>query len=184
MFHIEKLIQATGYLLKRNGFKMNYLKAIKILYLADRESISRTGQSITGDFFVSMKNGPVLSKLYDLIKGSYSVQEAQNFWNTRFSIDGYDIIANFDRIPAGKLSAFEKETLNNLYEQFKDASYRDMIEYVHENCPEWEETDTSKPITMQRILECLGMSPEEIDLILDENEAFDKEEAVFAELRA
>ncbi|GHT96101.1 hypothetical protein FACS1894141_5860 [Spirochaetia bacterium] len=184
MFQLDKLIQATGYVLKRNSFKMNYLKVIKILYLADRESIICTGQSMSGDSFVNMKNGPVLSRLYDLIKNRHTKAETQNFWNTRFSTDGYDLIANFDRIPEGGLSTFEKETLTRLDDQFKEASYGEMIDYVHKACPEWEDTDTSKPIHLERILECAGMSPDEIDIILAENEAFDKEEGVFTSIGA
>lgn len=184
MFRIEKLVQVAGHLLKLNNFKMNYLKVIKILYLADRESINRTGQSITGDSFVSMKNGPVLNKLYELIKNKYNSHKMQDFWNTRFSTDGYDLIANFDRIPDGLLSSFEKKTIEGLSEQFKDTAFGDMIKYVHEICPEWEETDTSIPISIEHILECLGRTPEEIECIMAENEAFDKEEYLFSSLRA
>jgi uncharacterized phage-associated protein len=62
--NIEKLTQLVGHLLRMNAFRMNYLKAIKILYLADRESLACANQTMTGDSFVSMKNGPVLSGLY------------------------------------------------------------------------------------------------------------------------
>ena len=37
------------------------------MYLAERESLARYGEPITGDVLVSMKHGPVLSKTLDHI---------------------------------------------------------------------------------------------------------------------
>jgi len=55
--NIEKLIQTTGYILAKYNGVLNYTKLIKILYLSDRKSLSETGYSITGDSYVSMKDG-------------------------------------------------------------------------------------------------------------------------------
>jgi uncharacterized phage-associated protein len=180
---IEKLIQVTGYLLRLNGFRMSYLKAMKILYLADRESLSQANQTITEDSFVSMKHGPVLSGFYDLVKKRHRNKDMQAAWDSRFSTDGYDLIANFDRIPDGKLSVFEKQTIAGISEQFRDTPYGKMIDYVHAHCPEWEDPgETSKPIPVENILESLGRTPEEINYIMAEIEAFDQEDAAFASL--
>lgn len=39
---------------------MSYLRMLKLLYLADRESLKETGHTITGDRVVAMEHGPVL----------------------------------------------------------------------------------------------------------------------------
>ena len=39
-----------------------------MLYVADREALLTWNRPITGDKFVSMDNGPVVSLIYDLIK--------------------------------------------------------------------------------------------------------------------
>ena len=93
MFNIDKLIQACNYLVKKNNNSLNYTKLIKLLYIADKESLKRSLQTITGDTYVSMDNGPVLSKLYDLIKGQYHKELYQNLWNSRFIKDGYNLVA-------------------------------------------------------------------------------------------
>ena len=62
LFNLEKLIQACNYLLKKNNYSLNYTKLIKLLYLADKESLKGAIQTISGDTYVSMDNGPVLSK--------------------------------------------------------------------------------------------------------------------------
>src|SRR5574337_216748 len=46
---------------------MNYMKLIKLLYLADRGAFLRWGRPVSGDKYFSMRLGPVLSKVHDLI---------------------------------------------------------------------------------------------------------------------
>jgi len=47
---------------------MSYLKLIKLLYLLDREALLRGGRPVTTDRYVSMANGPVVSRIYELIR--------------------------------------------------------------------------------------------------------------------
>ena len=61
--NLSKLIQVVYYLLKKYDYFLNYTKMIKILYLVDRTSLAELGETITGDEFYAMDNGPVLSKL-------------------------------------------------------------------------------------------------------------------------
>jgi hypothetical protein len=179
---LEKLVQAVGYLLKKYNYRLNYTKLIKELYLADKDSLRAINQTITGDVYVSMKNGPVLSGLYNLIKGQYQDPNAQMFWDSRFSTDGRDLVAVADRIPEGKLSYFEKQTLDAIDDQFHAKNYGQMIDYVHDPavCPEWEDPGLSSiPIKMKDLLAGIGRTQEEIEWILEENEAFEAEEKIF-----
>ncbi|MDR2479978.1 MAG: SocA family protein [Treponema sp.] len=183
MFNIEKLIQACNYLLKKNNFSLNYTKLIKLLYLADKESLKGALQTITGDTYVSMDNGPVLSQLYDLIMGRYRKTDAQNLWNSRFIRDGYNLVAATERIPQGELSKFETRILDQIYEQFKNSGVWEMIDYVHNNCPEWKDPEGSAiAIRPNEILESIGRTPEEIEWILAETSAFEEEERAFLSL--
>ena len=183
MFNQEKLIQASNYLLKKNNFTLNYTKLIKLLYLADKESLKGALQTISGDTYVSMDNGPVLSKLYDLIMGRYRNDDVQNLWNSRFIRDGYNLIAATDRIPHSELSVYEMQVLDQIYIKFEKYSLKQMIEYVHSNCPEWKNPEGSSiPIKPNEILESIGRTPEEIEWILAETKAFEEEEQAFLSL--
>ena len=183
MFNIEKLIQACNYLIKKNNAPLNYTKLIKMLYLADKESLKGSLQTITGDTYVSMDNGPVLSKLYDLIKGRHRNEKAQNLWDSRFILNNYDLVAATERIPQNELSAFEIQILDQIHSQFKDYDVWEMINYVHNNCPEWKNPEGSAiAIQPQEILESIGKSTEEIDWILTETQAFEEEEQAFLAL--
>jgi uncharacterized phage-associated protein len=68
-FNIEKTIQAiAAFLYFHQSDEMSYLRMLKLLYLADRESLKETGRSIASDRVVAMEHGPVLSSVYELIE--------------------------------------------------------------------------------------------------------------------
>jgi uncharacterized phage-associated protein len=56
-------------LLELHGDRMEYVRLLKLLYIADREMMAEAGAPITGDRAVAMDHGPVLSHVYDLVKG-------------------------------------------------------------------------------------------------------------------
>jgi Protein of unknown function (DUF4065) len=43
------------------------MPAVKLVYLLDRESIARRGVPVVGSVYLSMRSGPVVSELLDLI---------------------------------------------------------------------------------------------------------------------
>ena len=149
------------------------------LTVEDRQAIKESNVSITGDKYYSLDNGPVLSGLYDLIKGTYPDSASQNLWNIRFAKDGYNIVLLTDRLPFSKLSDFEKSILDEIDTRYKDASYSEMIDIVHDSavCPEWQNPYGSRiEIEKKTILEKLGRTPEEIDFILSEDSYYENEE--------
>ena len=184
MLNLEKLIQSCNYLLKKNDFTLNYTKLIKLLYLADKESLKGSLQTITGDTYVSMDNGPVLSSLYDLIRDKHVKKELQTLWNSHFLKNKYDLkTLVISQKPHDELSAYEMHILDSVYEQFKSYDVWDMVNYVHKNCPEWEFPEGSSiPIHQKEILQSIGRTQEEIELILAETDAFEEEEQVFSSL--
>ena len=66
MFNEQRVAQMAAYLLGRARGHTKYLKLMKLLYLADRESMKRHGHPISGDRYVSMEHGPVLSHTLNL----------------------------------------------------------------------------------------------------------------------
>lgn len=180
----EKLIQIVSYILSKYGGALNYTKLIKLLYLADRKAFAQCGYSITGDTYVSMKNGPVLSGLYDLIKNKAADKSLQKYWNANFQTTDYDVRTAHDIKSYGKLSDFEMETLDRIDAQFHNFTYLEMIDYVHDpkNCPEWQETTSSIPLLKSEILKKLGFSDKEIRLMQEEDDFYKAEEMLLKSL--
>lgn len=52
MFNELKTAQLAAYLLKQGGGRMEYIKLINLLYLAEREHLKLYHSPMTGDFFV------------------------------------------------------------------------------------------------------------------------------------
>src|SRR6266852_2860195 len=87
--HIEKAIQAIGVLFRQDGVKrMNYMRLLKLLYIANREAIKETGRPITGGPAVAMERGPVLEEVYDLIRGQH---REMPLWDKYLRKDRYDL---------------------------------------------------------------------------------------------
>src|ERR1022692_3131806 len=72
LFNEAKATQAATQFLRLRGGRISYIKLIKLLYLADREALIRWGRPITTDCYVSMDVGPVVSRIYDLIRNEPS----------------------------------------------------------------------------------------------------------------
>ena len=79
----RKVSQMAAYFLYKRGGRMSHLKLMKLLYLADRESLRLYGLSMTGDCLVSMPHGPVLSMTLNLMDGD--VESGPNGWESLIS---------------------------------------------------------------------------------------------------
>jgi hypothetical protein len=60
-FSEKKAAQVAAFFLHRAGGRMEKLKLMKLMYLAERASYQKFGEPMVGDKLVSMDNGPALS---------------------------------------------------------------------------------------------------------------------------
>lgn len=152
-----KATQAAAVLLHmESGKQMSYLRLLKLLYIADRESLRETGRSITGDHAVAMKHGPVLSGVLDLIKAKHI--EAP-LWSQFIKMEGYRVALTNDP-KNGELSRYEIAKLQEVSERYAANDDWDMVEITH-RFQEWIRNDpgeSSKPIAIEDILDAVGRS--------------------------
>lgn len=176
-FHPEKAVEAAALLLKLHGKPIKYLGLLKMLYIADRVALERIEQPITGDHYVSMDYGPVLSGVYDLIKGK-PVDSALPLWS-KF-ISPRDLTRDLTYVSLlsdpgnGELCEEEEEILKQVYETFGSLNPFDVAEWTHD-LPEWQDPHGSAiPIAVEDVLRYLGKTDEEIEEIQQEaiREAF------------
>ena len=161
-YHFDpmKSIQALAVLLKdAENDRHNYTALLKMLYIADRESIRKTGSPITGDRPVAMDFGPVLSQIYDLLKDNHMVDEERlALWSKYMRKEEFDLELLLD--PGDdRLSDFEVEILEKVFAENGKKSFSELVQDTH-RFPEWAETfvqGTSTEIHLKTILEALGM---------------------------
>ncbi len=180
-FNEKKATQAAARLLKRRGQGglMSYMKLIKLLYFADREALLLWGSPITADSYFSMKRGPVLSRVHDLITEGASPNEP-HFWEEHIQTCG-DHEVKLVKDPAnGELSEIEEELLDEIFERLGCLSRWDIVEEAHK-LPEWKDPQGSAvPIEIEDILRAGQKSPEDIETILKEMEAAEHVHSLFA----
>lgn len=169
-FNEKKATQVAALLLSLNCNKMNYTKLIKLLYLIDRESLKRFNKTVSGDVYCSLNNGPILSRVYDLIKYDEVINEIGKYWHKFIFKDRYDV--ELQKAPKiDELSEREEKLIIEIDKQFKNFSYAKMIDYCH-TLPEWKDPDKvgvkSLDLTVEDILERINKSRSEIKMIRED----------------
>lgn len=166
-FHPEKAVEAAAVLLKLHDKPIKYLGLLKMLYIADRMALERLEQPITGDHYMSMDYGPVLSGIYDLIKGN-PVDDALPLWS-KFISPRQDNHVSLLNDPGNEdLCEEEEEIIQQVYHTFGHLDPFDVAKWTHD-LPEWKDPHGSAiPILVEDILKNVGKSDEEIREIQQE----------------
>ena len=165
-FHPEKAVEAAAVLLKLHG-TMKYLGLLKMLYIADRIALAHMDQPITGDHYVSMDHGPVLSGVYDLIKGK-PVEDALPLWSQFISPRSENRVSLLGDPGAEDLCEEKEEIIQQVYLSFGHLDPFEVAEWTHD-LPEWKDPQGSAvPITVEDILKNVGKTDEEIGEIQQE----------------
>ena len=165
MFNEIKAAQMAAFLLQKGGGELNVLKLTKLLYLAERESMDRSGMSISDDYMVSMPNGPVLSNTLDLTNGN--VKSAQwESWIEDREHHKVKLKKDFVREDLSSLSQNAISALEAVWNKFGEMDQWDLVKYTHDKCDEWENPGRSSvPIPSKRVFKALGKSAEEIEVL-------------------
>lgn len=185
MFTPRKVAQMAAYFASRQGGKINILKLMKLLYLADRESMSRYGVPISFDRFVSMDQGPVLSQTLDLINGSYPQRIAADWDEWISDRENHDVACNreVDRAGLDCLSDADIEVLDSVWRAFGAMNQWELRDYTHTHLLEWQDpSGSSIPIAEVTILQRVGFSDVEAQELAEEIYAEHELDRVFSRM--
>lgn len=163
-FNDRKTAQAAAFLVRLRGGSLNYMKLIKLLYLADRQRLIDHGVPLTGDSLVSMKHGPVLSRVLDLISEGPSAQPSA--WFEYLSApSGYSVAVRPDApLDTDELSRAELRLLTAIDAQYGEIDKWALVDLLHKILPEWQDPgDSVLPIEPETILRFANKSEEEIE---------------------
>jgi hypothetical protein len=167
-FNLDKSISATAYLLERRGGSDGMFLLLKRLYYADRTALIKWGNSITGDKLASMENGPVVSGIYDLLKGNGTKANLTR-WEDFIERKSSNIVTLRRKPNFGLLSEREREALNHADRTIAQIKGK-AADWLHENCPEWKNPGkSSTPIDPSIILRKAKKSEKEIQQLEEDN---------------
>jgi uncharacterized phage-associated protein len=174
LFDERRAAEAAAFLLFRAGGRLPLIKLVKLMYLAERLSLQRYGEPLTGDRLVSMPNGPVLSMTYDYINGA--LPSVEGGWETWVSDRAGHVVALRDeskiRSPEQdlqRLSDSDLEVLSEVWDQFGHWDRWALVRYTHSDaCPEWEDPEgSSRPISYEVLFSKLGYSTEQTAALVE-----------------
>lgn len=162
-YNARKAAQTIAFFAMKNGAQpLAMIKAVKLVYLADRESVRRSGFPIQDEDRVSMKHGPVNSETYSMINGEYD--PAANGW-AEFLRDQEDYNLSLARPgitedDLDELSDADIEVLSAVWDQFGRMGKWQLRDWTHvpANVPEWENPGSSSwLIPLERMMNALNV---------------------------
>lgn len=176
-FNERRATEAAARFLKLRGKRMSYLKLIKLLYFLDREALLRWGRPITTDRYVSMDNGPVVSRVYDLIRDE-PAPGTDSIWRHYISTaEGWEVVLIAEPEPS-KLSRAEEALIDEIYENYGKMNRWDLVRLSHD-LPEWQDPNGSAiPIQYGDILRAGKKTESEIAAVEAELESLAAAEAM------
>jgi uncharacterized phage-associated protein len=169
-FNERNAAQAAAYLLKRHDGRLNYMKLIKLLYLADRKALLDCGKPITGDRMVSMPKGPVLSGILELINWGQKREEPCAWLDYVSPPEQYEVRLLNHRPDFDLLSERECLILDEIDATYGKVDKWSLVELTHE-LPEWRDPcGSSLPIDPADILRAESRCEQEIRHIAEDAE--------------
>lgn len=148
-FDLNKAIEVLLYVSSRCSDKY---KALKVLYFADRDHLSKYGRLICGDRYAAMKHGPVPSHAYDL------VQMASDEWPFEVEEGVKEALATrgYEIVPLRKpntelLSSSEIECLDEAIDKYGNLSFTQLKTLSHQD-PAFKAADQNDLIPMEALV--------------------------------
>ncbi len=160
-FNERRATEAAARLLKLRGGRMKYLKLIKLLYFLDREALLRWGRPVTTDRYVSMDNGPVVSRIYELISEE-PAPGTESVWRNHISAPANWDVQLMREPETEELSRAEEALIEEIFANYGKMNRWDLVNLSHQ-FREWRNPEGSAlPISYEDILRAGNKSDEEI----------------------
>jgi uncharacterized phage-associated protein len=154
-FDLKKATQALDYLALKEGGKINKMKAIKLIWLADRHHLRNYGRPIINDTYVAMEYGPVGSSTKDLAEQSDFLSSAEKKYVDKYiqPANGKVDIKSVSVVDQDVFSKSDLETLDLIYSKYGKRSQFQLARFSH-LYPEWnkfEELFKAKATTRENM---------------------------------
>ena len=136
-FAHRKATQALNYFACQDSGRISKMKALKLVYFADRYHLRTYGRPITNDRYIAMKYGPVASSCKDLAEMSEFLGAEERTYSERFlapSGHEYESKAAVDSV---ELSETDLEALIFVWREYGSKDGFELAVETHK-FPEWK----------------------------------------------
>jgi len=137
-FDHKKATQGLNHFALKEGGQINKMKALKLIYLADRYHLRKYGRLITNDSYFAMSYGPVPSGVKDIAEAGDFLGESEKEYSSRFieSIDNLTL-KSINAVDDSVFSESDTEALTFAWQKFGNLDQFQLAELTH-YYPEWE----------------------------------------------
>src|SRR5258708_30582467 len=183
LYNEEKATAVACFFLQKAGGKLEDLKLMKLMSLADREALRQRSSAITGDRYYSMKNGPILSETLDRMTPSDQIDPA-GVWREHIDLpEKWEIRLKQEYQVSKTLSSGEISILESIWKLYGHLSKWKLVELTHEFA-EWHDPSVSCiPISLAEIYGGLGLKEDQIESRLSAHRADEAMSFVISEAR-
>lgn len=143
-FNYKKAVQALNYLARKQDGSINKMKAIKLVWLADRLHLRNYGRTITNDIYFALKNGTVPSTTLNLIECNDTFLDEQEAAYSKKYITKNNPHC-YSSIEEPYLKVFSKtdiETIDLIYLTYGHLDPFELSEHSH-LFPEWKKFEAA-----------------------------------------
>lgn len=173
VFNSTKSMEVVLYIATRLHRK-DFHKIFKIIYFADREHMTKYGRSITGDTYIAMKDGPVPSKIDDILKAvrgdSYFAKDANVVELSKvLSVHDWYFVTPKRDANVDLLSQSDIDELDASLQKYGSLSWDEVREKSHDYA--WRTTARDRQISMEDIMRENGSDEDFINYVVETTQA-------------
>lgn len=137
--NFKKVTQSLNWLAKKEGGQINKMKAIKLVWMADRLHLRKYGRPITKDDYIAMKFGPVGSVTRNITdEATPYLSDEQLGYSQKFIKKTADnFFTSVNDVDVAVFSESDLESLEKVYGDFGKFDQFELAKLTHE-FPEWK----------------------------------------------
>ncbi|MBI4187956.1 MAG: SocA family protein [Chloroflexi bacterium] len=137
IFDPKKSTQALNYFAIQQGGQINKMKALKLIFLADRYHLRKYGRLVTNDNYVAMQHGPVPSATKDIAESNDYLDDAIKCYSREFIKPVGNLrLKSIKDVDDSILSESDLEALQFAWDKFGDLTQFELRDLTH-FYPEW-----------------------------------------------
>lgn len=135
----KKATQALNFVASKKGGAVNKMKAIKLIFLADRLHLRKYGRPIVGDIYWAMKLGPVGSLTKNIAELAGVPEDVLSYAKKYIkpTDDKKHHFASQRPVDMNVFSKTDIDCLEAVYEKFSDKDQFELKDITHQY-PEWK----------------------------------------------